>query len=59
MYIFIYLNICIFAFFRAAYVAYGSSQARGQIADAAAHLGIQAMSVIYATVHDNAGFLTY
>ena len=53
-----------FLLFRATCVAYGRSQARGQIGAAAGGLqpqqcGIQATSVIYTTAHGNAGSLTH
>ena len=59
-----YIYICLFAFSWAAPMAYGGSQAKGQIGTAAAGLchrneGIQAMSVTYTTAHGNAGSLTY
>ena len=47
---YLFIQIFIFYFFRAAPLVYGSSQARGQI---------QAPSVTYAIAHSNAGFLTH
>ena len=56
----------IFAFSRAAPMAYGGSQARGLIGAAAAkptpepqQHGIQAATATYTTAHSNAGFLTH
>ena len=64
--LFLFLFFCLFFLFRAALVACGNSQARGQISAVAAGLchshsnvGIQTMSASYTTAHGNAGSLTH
>ena len=55
LFYFILPYFIIFLLFRAACVAYGSSQARGQIGAAAASLCHTAASVTYTTTNSNAG----
>ena len=53
----LFFLFCFVLLFRAALGAYGSSQARGRIAAAAA--GIRAASVTYTPAHSNTGSLTH
>ena len=55
-FVFFVLFICLF---RAALVAYGSSQARGRTIPQPKQRGIQATSVTYIEAHSNAGSLTH